>query len=263
MKRKNIKGIFSMPMQIDGDPIIENKQLPVMGDIPQKKEGQINNPPKGTGTMGGRLTENSKGNKKAIVAGFEMAPFNAKENRKVKMPIPKQGYEEQVTKVSRSKAGAGYIILRMRVQDGALMVLGGSKIEGPLLINENLLQNGLAYEVFLNERRIALGSVADYGEQRSFARPDKDHNHEGHFIAVLPSFEFNVKISLESLALKDLPNIELTLYRFKENIPEVQISDRRLQEQFGKELRVVAAMHGIEPERLQKGIKENLKRIFK
>jgi len=263
MKRKNIKGVFSKPMDAKADPVIENNNLPSMPEISQKQPGQIKNPPTGKGYMPSASSEKLKVNKNAILKGLHMAPFNQKENQKVKMQVPKEGYEEQVEKKSRKKNELGYIVLRMRVQNGEISVIGSRKVEGPFLQHENLIQNGLTYEAFLKDSRIAIGSIPDYGEQRSFPRPEGDPSHEGHHITILPSFDFNLKVPIKKITLKDLPAIEVSLYRFKEHVPNLKLTEVPLKTQFTKEVRVVAQMNGIHIEKLHKDIMESFMRTFK
>jgi len=262
MKRKNIKGIFSKPMDPQTDPVIENNNLPAMPDVKQNQPGQIKHPPKGKGYMPSSPAKISKINRIAISKGLEMAPFNEKENKKIKVQMPDQGYHDQAEKKSR-KNEPGYIVFRMRVQDGQISVVGARKIEGPFLENENLIQSGITYEAFLKDRRIAVGSIPDYGEQRSFARPQSDPSHEGHHITILPGFDFNLKIAADKITFKELPGIRLTLYRFKEHVPDLSINAAPLKVRFEKEVRVVAEMNGIEVERLHDDIKKSLKQIFK
>src|SRR6185503_17938977 len=107
MKRKNIKGVFSKPMDPKADAEIENSNLPAMPDIKQNQAGHIRNPPKGKGYMPLPSAEAPKLNKNAISKGTQMAPFNEKENRKIKVRVPEQGYSEQVEKKSRQKNEPG------------------------------------------------------------------------------------------------------------------------------------------------------------
>jgi len=263
MKRKNIKGIFSRPMNADAKPVIENDNLSAMPDISQKQPGVIKNPPTGRGYMPIIKETAPKANKKAVSEGNEMAPFDPKENKKLNLPVPESGYQEQKEKLIRKKPGTGYVVLRMRVQNGQISVIGSRKVDGEFLEHENLIQNGITYEAFVKDERISIGSVPDYGEQRSFARPEGDPSQEGHHITILPGFDFNVKIAANRIAFKDLPMLKLNLYVFKEHVPAIALSAAPLKEQFSKEVRLVAAMDGINVERLQKDVAASLRSTFK
>lgn len=263
MKRKNIKGIFSKPMDPKADPVVENSNLPPMPDVKQKQPGDLKNPPKGKGFMPQPSEETPRINKNAISKGLQMAPFNEKENSKIKVLMPEEGFQNQVEKKSRKTSEPGYVVFRMRVQNGEISVVGSKKVEGPFLEPESLEQNGITYEAFLKDRRIAIGSIPDFGEQRSFARPQSDPSHEGHHITILPSFDFNLKIAAEKISLKELPRIRLTLYRFKEHVPNLAINETPLKMRFEKEVRVVAEMNGLRIERLNDDIKKSIRQTFR
>src|SRR5690606_35860208 len=112
--------------------------------------------------------------KAAITKGLQMAPFDREESEKIKIQKPDVDYSEQIAKKTRMKKEEGYIALRMRIQNGEISVIGSRKVAGPFLEHSNLVQSGITYEVFLQDSRIAIGSIADFGEQRSFPRPNAD-----------------------------------------------------------------------------------------
>lgn len=263
MKRKNIKGIFMPPMNPDATPIIENSSLGVMPEMKQDQPGQIKNPPRGKGLMPSARTGEPKVIKAAITKGLQMAPFDRKESEKIKIRKPDVDYSEQIAKKTRMKKEEGYIVLRMRVQNGEISVIGSRKVAGPFLEHSNLVQSGITYEVFLQDSRIAIGSIADFGEQRSFPRPNADPAHEGHHITTLPGFDFNVKIPAEKITLKNLPSLNISLYKFKEHVADLRLTDLPLKLQFAKEVRVVAEMNGIRTDRLRDDVKKSIKEMFK
>lgn len=261
-RRKNIKGIFLPPMNPDAAPVIENSRLDVMPEIEQDQPGQIKNPPKGKGLMPSATKVTPKVNKTAIMKGLQMAPFDRKENEKVKIEKPDVDYPEQIEKKTWKKMEQGYIVLRMRVQNGEISVIGARKVAGPFLEHSNLIQSGVIYEAFLQDRRIAIGSIADFGEQRSFPRPDADPAREGHHITALPGFDFNVKIAAEKITLKDLSSLNISLYRFKEHVGELRLTDLPLKTQFAREVRVVAEMNGVRTDRLREDVRKSIKQMF-
>ncbi|MEO6315151.1 MAG: hypothetical protein ABIU63_18105 [Chitinophagaceae bacterium] len=263
MKRKNIKGIFSRPMDADAKPVIDNDKLPAMPVINQKLAGVLKNPPAGKGYMPVIKETDMKANRAAVTQGLQMAPFDPKENKKTNLPIPESGYQDQAERSSRKKPGTGYVVLRMRVQNGQVTVQGSRHVAGEFLAHENLVQTGITYEAFVKESRIAIGSLPDFGEQRSFARPGADASQEGHHITILPSFDFNVKIAADRITIKDLPKLKLNLYTFKEHVPDLKLSAAPLNNQFAKEVRLVAEMNGIHVAKLQKEVQEALRVTFK
>jgi hypothetical protein len=262
MKRKNIKGIFMAPMDADSKPIIEDNGLPLMPEMKQNQPGRIKNPPTGKGFMPLPPKEKIKINKAAITKGLQMAPFDPKDSGKIKMQTPETGYSQQIEKKTRMQKEPGYVVLRMRVQNGELTVIGSRSVEGAFLENRSLIQNGITYEAFLTGKRIAIGSIPDFGEQRSFPRPKADPSHEGHHFNTLPSFDFNLKIDSSKITLKDLPTLQVSLYTFKEHVPDLVLTDVPLKARFEKEVRVVAEMNGIKVGRLRDDVKRSLKETF-
>lgn len=250
-------------MNPDAAPIIESTSLQAMPEVKKDQPGQIKNPPKGRGFMPAAPKGKLKVNKAAITRGLQMAPFDKAENEKLRIEKPDVDYLEQIQKKTRMKKEPGYIVLRMRVQNGEMSVIGARRVEGPFLEDSNLVQSGLTYEAFLKDRRVALGSIIDFGEQRSFPRPDADPAREGHHITTLPSFDFNFKISADKIALKDLPALNISLYRFKEHVGDLRLSEAPLREQFAREIRVVAEMNGIRTDRLKGDVKKAIRQMFK
>jgi hypothetical protein len=259
MKRKNIRGMFSKPMDSEAPPVVEDKNLPTMPKIEVKRQGDIKNPPKGKGLMPSPTTEKVKVSQAAIAKGTHMAPFDPREVKKIKLKMPEEGLMEQVEKKGRKKTDAGYVVLRMRVQNGELAVIGSRLVEGPFLESQDLIPSGIAYEVSLKRKRIAIGSLPDVGEQRSFPRPKEGHEHH---ITVLPGFDFNLKIPANKIKFNELPGVDITLYRFKENIPMLPLTEAPLAEQFERQVRTVAHMKGIQVKRLTEDIQKSLKKAF-
>ena len=150
----------------------------------------------------------------------------------------------------------------MRVQNGEISLIGSRRVDGTLMEHQDLIQNGITYDAFVKDRRIAIGSIPDFGEQRSFARPNADPSHEGHHITILPSFDFNVKIAADKLAYKDLGALKVSLYRFKEHVHELKLAETPVKDQYEKQTRVVAVMNGININRLKEDVKMALKKSF-
>lgn len=253
MTRKSVKGVFTQPMNgAASSPVIENSKLPSMDDAISKKE-KSKTVKNSKGLMDDAATKKATGKKST---GNFMPPFTPEKRRKRKEA--EIIYEDQVAKPTRKLANESYVVLRMRVQNGAMSVIGSKKVDGVLLTNENPVQGGLTYEASIANARLAIGSVADYGESRSYPRPGE---HE-HHITTLPSFDFNVKLPGENVALKDLPILKVSLYRFKELVPDIKLTQLSLEKQFDKEVRVVAELNGIQLAGLDKDVREVIKKTF-
>jgi hypothetical protein len=146
----------------------------------------------------------------------------------------------------------------MHVKNGEMTVVGSKKVDGPLVNYDDLVQSGLTYEATLEDARLAIGSVADFGEQRSYPRPGE---HE-HNITILPSFNFNLKIPSGRIAAKDLPRLKISLYRFKEPLIQPKLGMAPIAEQFRREARVVAELDGIRMADLRPDVKETIRKTF-
>jgi hypothetical protein len=249
MNRKSIRGIYSKPMDATARPVIENVKLPTMGPATAPTQ-------QAPATEGKRLmddahrpaADSSKPTMRPFIPG--QRPSNGTDSRPT--------YPDQKAQATRSAADGSYVVLRMRVQDGKMIVIGSKRVEGPLLAEEALLQDGLTYEALLDNKRLSVGSIADYGEQRSYPRPG---NHE-HHIAVLPSFDFNLRVPSDKLTLQELPKLKISLFRFKEPVSDLKLSPLPLQAQFDRQIRVVAELNGIQVAKLPSDVQELVRRAF-
>jgi len=257
MTRKTTKGIFGKAMDAKAtDPIIENNKLPRMEAADSKKAEPL--PAKSKTVM---LMENVKEGgasptRKDLAAGKVMAPFDAK--KKEKMPPP---VGDMKPKATRKQAGEFYLVFRMHVQNGEMTVQGCKRVDSELAKHEDIVQGGLTYEATLQESRLNVASVPDFGEQRSFPRPD-DRGEKGHHITILPSFDFNVRIPGNAITEKDLPKVKVSLYRFKEHVPSIKLNAAPLARQFEKEVRVVAELDGIKTDKMAQDVKAQIKTAF-
>jgi hypothetical protein len=160
----------------------------------------------------------------------------------------------------------GYVRLRVRVTEGGrLTVVGAKAVEGELV--EPKLQGAMAYEASVGGKRVAAGGIPDVGEQRSFPDPKaKLPEMKGHHIVELPSYEVNVRVPRAAVKASELPKLELALFRIKEDLPEEAAAiaaEAPLADQFQRELREVARLKGIKPDKLAKPVADQLKKAFR
>ena len=247
MPRKAIKGVFTNSMDVTGKPIVENSKLPNMDDVIKKpivKTAKVQ-----------KLMDDAVTTKIAAKAGSVMGEF--KLDTKKEKPIDEAGLVDQKAKAVRTLADS-YVVLRMHVQNGEMTVVGSKKVDGPLAAYDDLIESGLTYEATLENTRLAIGSVADFGERRSYPRPGE---HE-HNITNVPSFDFNLKIASSKIVAKDLPRLKITLFRFKEPLIQPKLGLAPLAEQFEREARVVAELDGIRLNELSADVKGTIKKTF-
>ena len=118
----------------------------------------------------------------------------------------------------RAKTPAGYVRLRVRVEDGELAIVDSHMVEGPLA-QTAAFEGGHAYEVTEGDRLLHAGSIPDLGVVRSFAHPTGTLEQQGHHTYERSTYEFNARVPIEALTRAALPKIAVVLYRVKERPP--------------------------------------------
>jgi len=199
-----------------------------------------------------------RASKKAMKEGKFMQPVSKQTQREK----GEQNYEDQVPKKGRRSDRGSYIAFRMHVQNGVISVTGCKRVNSELAQFEDIVTGGLTYEVVLDARRLSLSSIPDFGEQRSFPRPAGEKGQPGHHITIIPGFDFSVRIPGDNITEKDLPRLKITLYRFKEHLPSLKLTEATLSSQFEKEARPVAQLDGIKVGALPQDVKSAIKRSF-
>jgi hypothetical protein len=249
MNRKSIRGIYSKPMDATARPIIENAKLPAMTDavapMQQAPARDANS----------RLMDDAQ--PPAVDASKPtMGAFVVDQPGPIRV-IPRV-LPDQEPRLTRATPDTSYVVLRMRVQDGKLAVVGSKRVDGPLLAEEEVVQDGLTYEASIDDKRLSLGSVPDFGEQRSYPRPGTTE----HYVTVLPSFDFNLRVPSDKISLQDLPRLKISLYRFKVPVPNLKLGPQPLRAQLDQEVRVVAELNGIQVAKLPPNVQEVVQRAF-
>lgn len=107
------------------------------------------------------------------------------------------------------------------------------------------LEYGLAYEITDGSRLIAVGSVPDVGQRRSYPDPQRREGPEGHHLEELESFELNVRLPQKAFTARSLPRLSVTLFRMKERPEGALVRTQPLFNQFPDQLRPIAELRGI------------------
>jgi hypothetical protein len=153
--------------------------------------------------------------------------------------------------------------MRVHVQNGEMSVVDVREVEGPLSMPDNL-PSGFVYEVTLGPKRIAVGSVPDLGEWRSYPSPSGPPELQVHHVTSLPEAEFTMRIPREELSLSALPKTEVALYHVKEPAGDRPIArGLSLEAEFTNEIREVARLKGIMVNTLPKGAQKEIRRALK
>ena len=169
-----------------------------------------------------------------------------------------------VLKETTDDDGPGYVRVRLRVRDDEVTVLSAKSVEGPLV--DDKLHGALAYEVLLGKKRVAAGAIPDVGEKRSFPAPKARGAQSGHFITPLDSYEINVRVPKDTVSLESLSRREVALYRVKEELPVEhthELRDIAIGTQFDRQVREVARIKGLQPDKQAKPIAAQLRKAFK
>ena len=169
--------------------------------------------------------------------------------------------KESASKKSSKQEGEAYLRLHLRVEDGQMSLVEARKVDGPLLI-ENDIDSNLVYEADLPSKRIALGSIIDVGVNRSYPNPEGVPGQQGHFFIELPSFEFDARIPAKELSSRDLPKVEIAVYRVKGPVKK-SVGEKSLALEFGNELREVARLKGISLKALPQKSQAEIRKIIK
>jgi hypothetical protein len=169
--------------------------------------------------------------------------------------------KESASKKSSERDGEAYLRLHLRVEDGQMSLVEARKVDGPLLI-ENDIDSNLVYEAALQSKRIALGSIVDVGVNRSYPNPEGVPGQEGHFFIELPSFEFDARIPAKELSARDLPKVEIAVYRVKGPVKK-SVGQKSLALEVGNELREVARLKGISLTALPQKSQAEIRKILK
>lgn len=245
--------------QGEGEPIVEDARQPTMQD-----DGA---PPSELMPPQDRLVE---------TAGYATLPpplaVNHEEGPTERMAAFDEGDgerdaphgegDQRERDVPASKA-QGYLRLRVRLENGELSVVGARAVEGPLAFDESL-DGELVYEVRVGQRRIGIGAVPDAGEMRSFPPPEPREGQIGHHVVPLPAIEFNVRIPSEKLPPAALQQLSIDVYEMKER-PErpYRLSAEPLAEQYEKDARLVARLRGVEMQKLEPRVRDDLRRALR
>jgi hypothetical protein len=143
----------------------------------------------------------------------------------------------------------GYVRLQLRVSGDQVTVVGAKAVEGPL-VQRPELHGAVAYDVTLGSKRIAVGSILDLGERRSFPNEDPKAPPEqrGHYISEVPVYDVNIRVPAAEVSVKSLPKLNIRLYRIKEEVDTRLAPPGPLGDHFTRELREIGKVSGIKLE---------------
>lgn len=153
----------------------------------------------------------------------------------------------------------GYIRFLVRVDGAELSILNARLVDGPLVLPVTIAP-GYVYEVTSSGSHIAREWLPDIGVSRAFANIDTPEAHLDHEARKLTSFEFTVRIPLESLSREALPNTQIALYRIA-TAPEQSLTSELLANQIEDAVQI-ARLPSLDLARLEGPARHDLSRIF-
>lgn len=160
------------------------------------------------------------------------------------------------------QAQAGYLRLRVHVEDGEMTVQDITAVEGPLIAHEPL-HGDFAWEALVAGKRVASGAIPDAGVRRAFPPRDPAPGQEGHFFTTAPSFDFMVRIPRELVTESKLRRLEIPIYRIKEGgLPQTD-GPEPLAERFSREIREVGRLRGVDLSQLPKTAQTRARRALR
>lgn len=232
----------------DADPVIEDAQKPHMKDKaprPRRIRGKVSlmpeepkAPTRKTGRMDALPKERSRAKRQRLPLDDQSEP-----------PAPKGG----------AAADERYVRIRLRVAPDGLSVQDIKAVDGPLVADEDLFGD-LAYEVTVGATRVASGSVPDAGINRAFPHPDPAPGQEGHHFVATPFQDILVRVPGDVVSVRDLPKVEIALYRLKEGpLPRAEGTEPVAQ-RFSRQLREVGRVRGIDLGALPKASRAEARR---
>lgn len=230
-------------------PVIEDSRLPRMG------EGGPADVGRGRGLMP-TSAEPDTGKRN------RMPPMRAGGPERPGQP-PARGFRPQEPRrrtKDEAKGDGGYLRLRVRVEDGILSLAGVTVVDGPL-VQTPAVHPGLAYEVTLGARRLAVGEVLDAGVWRSFPDPSGRPALSGHHVTVLPSYEIPVRIPLSGLSYAALRRANLTVYRWQGDAALTE-GERSIKARLGRRTETIGRLKGIPLQTLPKEAQARVREAF-
>jgi hypothetical protein len=158
--------------------------------------------------------------------------------------------------------GAGYVRLRVRMEEGELQLRGAKFVEGPLQQDEPV-SAGLTYEARIGRRRVAHGDMPDSVEWRSHPDPAGRRGLEGHHVVEQRTSNFNVRIPAGEVDEKTIEKLNVTVYRWRGEGPgdHIGVNDLALAPKAAVE--TVATLKGLAMSDMPKGLVRDLRSAVK
>jgi len=233
-----------------GPPIVENAQLPRMGEV-KLPEKFIN----GAVVHMTMEAQTASGSNLMAPVPEHQIPEKGSEGIQKFQPQQRKPGEQQLT------SDEGYIRLHVYVTKGQMSVIGAQSVAGPL-VQPQSLQHDHAYEAAVSTTRVAVESIPDLTERRSYPNPHAGPGQEGHYITNTDTYDFIVRISRKAFSLAQLPQLRITLYQVSDTAKFKSLDKQTLDTQFGQQVKEVAQLNGLRVEQLPAHVQESLRKAL-
>jgi hypothetical protein len=160
-------------------------------------------------------------------------------------------------------AEEGYIRLTFRVANGQITVVGARAVPGPVVVEPEIGEGEMAYELTRQRRRLTAGVIPpDAHLVRSMPHPEGEGALAGHHITALGSFEFTARVPKGELNLDVLAELGAVVYRVKGGESMAAAPEGRPASEAsggGDRLRIIAELKGVDLERLPEDVQMELR----
>lgn len=167
--------------------------------------------------------------------------------RRSSVPAPQPGDDTAVNGVSSEQepvmagpAEDGYVRMVVHYADGQLSVTDAREVDGPL-VQPATLSSGLAHELRVGDRPVAVGSMPDAATNRSFSEIGPS-GPQPHHIYQRDEFDFVVRVPRAALRGADPASIAVELVEIRTDGRLAQVSGRPLTEDPALNARPVASL---------------------
>ena len=184
----------------------------------------------------------NEGNSKTGSAKQVMKPHKASDTN----PKPHSG--DQVPQSNVKAPAKNHLFLRFRLINDKMTLIHSAVIEGDFEPNPHIYVGGLTFEALLNNTKLSYGSIADYGQTRSFADPNGGPERQGHSFGTLSYVDIPLRLPIKKLSLESLQKLQVNVYRVKapvEKLHNLNVTPFAA-ESFSQQLRLVHSMKGID-----------------
>ncbi len=248
------------------NPIVNDAELPRMDEIEKLTKQQSTHAHNNEMQDALESHENArtlKSNRKGDFMDLFKESYQSDENKKEF--LSEDVFEPQKeSPIQREKEDQkeGFVRLRLRVEDGEMSIIGAHSVEGPLLQEESVYGE-FGFEMRVEDRRLALGSITDAGEIRGFPPPYPTEDMHGHHVNEQPVHEFAVRIPRQHFTDDNFNRMEISVFRVKGDVDFKGLSSEKSVLVQSDNIRNIARITGITEKNTTKEMLKQINSVLK